>query len=77
MPIAEIWICDSGSEQNILSFFFALRLNLFAQNQSFSLASSKFTFWYRSVTSDSEKLAVVSSAKLSMFNSHEFDISFT
>ena len=75
MPIAEIWICDSGSEQNIL--LFALRLNLFAQNQSFSLASSKFTFWYKSVTSDSEKLAVVSSAKLSMFNSHEFGISFT
>ena len=63
--------------KRIYLVFFAFRLNLFAQNQSFNFLSSSFVLLYNCATSCDDKLSVVSSAKLNIFKDVELLMSFT
>ena len=62
--------------KRIYLVFFAFRLNLFPQNQSFNCLGSSFVLLYNCVTACDEKLAVVSSTKLNIFKDVELLMSF-
>ena len=46
MSVFYVWVCNIFGMKRIYLVFFAFRLNLFAQNQSFNFLSSSFVLFY-------------------------------